>query len=174
MRDPFSLEAEHGVLGAMLLRNELIDVLSAELTPEDFYWPENGDLYRAILALHSDSQPADIVTVGEFLGDRYQVQTTDGVITGLAYIGQIIQNTPSVANAGTYSRIVRERAVDRALAAAGSPPPAGSTRGAACDAGPGPAVERRSVRGDRAGRRRDHVRVPRRGLSPGHPVPRRG
>lgn len=103
----------------MLLRNELIDVLSADLTPEDFYWPENGDLYRAILALHSDSQPADIVTVGEFLGDRYQVQTTDGVITGMAYIGQIIQNTPSVANAGTYSRIVRERAVDRALAAAG-------------------------------------------------------
>ena len=48
MRDPFSLEAEHGVLGAMLLRNELIDVLSAELTPEDFYWPENGDLYRAM------------------------------------------------------------------------------------------------------------------------------
>lgn len=120
MRDPFSLEAEHGVLGAMLLRNELIDVLSAELTPEDFYWPENGDLYRAILALHSDSQPADIVTVGEFLGDRYQVQTTDGVITGMAYIGQIIRNTPSVANAGTYSRIVRERAVDRALAAAGT------------------------------------------------------
>ncbi|HCE6855194.1 replicative DNA helicase [Pseudomonas aeruginosa] len=119
MRDPFSLEAEHGVLGAMLLRNELIDVLSSDLTPEDFYWPENGDLYRAILALHSDSQPADIVTVGEFLGDRYQVQTTDGVITGMAYIGQIIQNTPSVANAGTYSRIVRERAVDRALAAAG-------------------------------------------------------
>ena len=83
MRDPFSLEAEHGVLGAMLLRNELIDVLSADLTPEDFYWSENGDLYRAILALHSDSQPADIVTVGEFLGDRYQVQTTDGMITGL-------------------------------------------------------------------------------------------
>ena len=31
MRDPYSLEAEHGVLGAMFLRPELIDLLSADL-----------------------------------------------------------------------------------------------------------------------------------------------
>lgn len=32
MRDPYSLEAEHGVLGAMMQRPELIDVLADELT----------------------------------------------------------------------------------------------------------------------------------------------
>ncbi|MFD2073840.1 DnaB-like helicase N-terminal domain-containing protein, partial [Azotobacter chroococcum] len=37
MRDPYSLEAENGVLGAMIKRPELIDVLSADLSAEDFY-----------------------------------------------------------------------------------------------------------------------------------------
>ena len=38
MRDPYSVEAEHGVLGAMFLRPELIDILSADLAVGDFYY----------------------------------------------------------------------------------------------------------------------------------------
>ncbi|MCD2776335.1 DnaB-like helicase N-terminal domain-containing protein, partial [Pseudomonas aeruginosa] len=34
MVDPYSLEAEDGVLGAMMQGPELIDVLADELTPE--------------------------------------------------------------------------------------------------------------------------------------------
>ncbi len=40
MRDPYSLEAEHGLLGAMLQRPELIETLSDDITPESFYFPE--------------------------------------------------------------------------------------------------------------------------------------
>ncbi|MGV2465087.1 UNVERIFIED_CONTAM: DnaB-like helicase N-terminal domain-containing protein, partial [Pseudomonas aeruginosa] len=43
MRDPYSLEAEHGVLGAMMQRPELIDVLADELTPESFYFADNAE-----------------------------------------------------------------------------------------------------------------------------------
>ena len=38
MRDPYSVEAEHGVLGAMFLRPEFIDILSADLAVGDFYY----------------------------------------------------------------------------------------------------------------------------------------
>jgi replicative DNA helicase len=38
----------------------------------------------------------------------------------LAYCGEIVHNTPSVASAGTYAGIVRERAIDRALYDLGS------------------------------------------------------
>ncbi|WP_279631007.1 DnaB-like helicase N-terminal domain-containing protein, partial [Pseudomonas aeruginosa] len=47
MRDPYSLEAEHGVLGAMMQRPELIDVLADELTPESFYFADNAEVFRA-------------------------------------------------------------------------------------------------------------------------------
>ncbi|GAB3479420.1 replicative DNA helicase [Azotobacter salinestris] len=116
MRDPFSLEAEHGALGAMLLRNELIDVLSAELTAEDFYWPENGDLYRGILALHGEGKPVDAVTLGDYLGT---VVTENGPESALYLAGLIAKNVPSAANGMTYAETVRQRAVDRSLISAG-------------------------------------------------------
>lgn len=52
-REPYSLEAEHGLLGAMLQRPELIDTLSDDLMPAAFYFHENAEVYRAIVALRA-------------------------------------------------------------------------------------------------------------------------
>ncbi|KAA8692039.1 DNA helicase [Pseudomonas caricapapayae] len=114
MRDPYSLEAEHSVLGAMLLRQELIDVLSADLAVDDFYFEDNAAIYRGILALHGDNKPVDCVTVGVFLHEL-----ADGV-SALAYASEIARNTPSVANASSYAATVRERSLDRAMIQLGS------------------------------------------------------
>ncbi|MEE4461051.1 replicative DNA helicase [Azotobacter chroococcum] len=109
MRDPYSLEAENGVLGAMIKRPELIDVLSADLSAEDFYWPEHADVFRAILGLVAAGQPVDVLTVGDAL-----TSVPEGH-TGLSFAGEIVHNTPSVANAGRYAEIVKERSLDRSL-----------------------------------------------------------
>lgn len=109
MRDPYSLEAEHSVLGAMLLRPELIDLLSADLAVDDFYFADNADIYRGILALHSENKAVDAVTVGSYLGEL-----SEGV-SAIAYAADIARNTPSVANADSYAATVRERSLDRAM-----------------------------------------------------------
>ena len=109
MRDPYSLEAEHGVLGAMMQRPELIDVLSADLRAEDFHFADNAEVYRGILALQSAGKMVDFLTVAE------QVQTLPSGALVLAYCADIVKNTPSVANAKAYAEIVRERSMDRAL-----------------------------------------------------------
>lgn len=109
MRDPYSLESEQSVLGAMMLRPELIDLLSADLSAEDFNFADNAEIYRAILALQSDSKPADAVTIGAYLGDLASGSSA------LAYAAEITKNTPSVANAHAYAETIRERSLDRAL-----------------------------------------------------------
>ncbi|SFQ46384.1 replicative DNA helicase [Geopseudomonas sagittaria] len=109
MRDPYSLEAEHSVLGAMIKRPELIDVLSADLAAEDFYWPENADLFRTILGVAAANQPIDALTVGESFRSAPEGHS------GISYVGELVKNTPSTANAGRYAEIVRERSLDRAL-----------------------------------------------------------
>lgn len=113
MRDPYSLEAEHGVLGAMMLRPELIDVIGADLTAEDFYYADNAELYRAIHALNGESKPVDPVTVGIYIGEL------PSGTNGIFYAGDIVKNTPSAANASTYAETVRERSLDRALITCG-------------------------------------------------------
>lgn len=109
MRDPYSLESEHGVLGAMMLRPELIDTLAADLAAEDFYWPEHSAIYRAIIDLSAAGKGVDFLTVAERIGEFEDGRSV------LAYTGEIVKNTPSVANAATYAATVRERSLDRAL-----------------------------------------------------------
>lgn len=111
MRDPYSLEAEHGVLGAMFLRPELIDLLSADLAVEDFYYEDNAAIYRGILDLHGAGQPVDIVTIGARVGELPCGSPA------FAYAAEIARNTPSVANAASYAGTVRERSLDRSLIA---------------------------------------------------------
>ncbi|WP_405120719.1 replicative DNA helicase [Pseudomonas leptonychotis] len=106
MRDPYSLEAEHGVLGAMLIKPELIDMLSADLAEADFYWEDNRETYRAILSLRAENKAVDYLTVAERMG------------ANMAYTAELHRNTPSAANADEYARIVKARSLDRALIAA--------------------------------------------------------
>lgn len=109
MRDPYSAEAEHSLLGAMLQRPELIDVLSDDLSAESFYFADNADVYRGIMAVRAAGSAVDFLTVA----DRIGVLTSGD--DALAYCAEIVKNTPSVANAASYAGIVRERAIERAL-----------------------------------------------------------
>lgn len=109
MRELYSIEAEHGVLGAMMQRPELIDVLSADLKASDFYLPENEAVFRAIQTLQADSKPVDFLTVAEKIGTL-----PDGTLA-LGFTGELVHNVPSVANANEYSQIVKARSIDRAL-----------------------------------------------------------
>lgn len=114
MRDPFSLEAEHAVLGAMFKRPELIDSLSSDLSEDDFYYADNRQIFKAIMALNAGRAMVDVLTVAT------QVGRLDSDTPVLEYCHAIWNNTPSVANAEAYARIVKERAIDRQLLAAAS------------------------------------------------------
>lgn len=108
-REPYSQEAEQGVLGAMLIRPELIDILAADLKPDDFFFAYNRVVFKAILQLQAESKPVDIVTVAEVIGEMPNGDSP------LAYCAELHKNTPSAANAKAYAAIVLERATDRSL-----------------------------------------------------------
>lgn len=109
MRDPYSLEAEHGLLGALINKPELIDLLSADLKSTDFHWPQNAEIYRAILALASERKHIDYITIADSIG------TMDDGESAMVYCAEISVNTPSTANAQSYANVIRERAIDRQL-----------------------------------------------------------
>lgn len=113
-RDPYSQEAEQGLLGAMLIKPELIDILSSDIKESDFYFSDNRDVFKAIMALKSDGGSVDFLTVADRVG---LLANGDNA---LGYTGELYRNTPSVANAKAYAGIVLERSIDRALYLAGS------------------------------------------------------
>lgn len=109
---PYSLEAEQGVIGAMLLKPELIDILAADIKATDFFFAPNRELFAGILALKSRNAGVDVLTLSNEVG---ALSNGD---SALGYASEIYRNVPSAANAKAYAHIIASRSVDRALLAA--------------------------------------------------------
>ncbi|MDR2678775.1 MAG: replicative DNA helicase, partial [Zoogloeaceae bacterium] len=110
---PHSIEAEQSVLGGLLLDNAAWDRIGDLVTDLDFYRDEHRRIYRQIARLLEKGKPADAVTVAEALDAAGESEHTGG----LAYLGELANNTPSAANIRRYAEIVHERAILRQLVA---------------------------------------------------------
>lgn len=57
------LDLERAVLGAVLLDNEVLPVVTAHLSAADFHHPIHALLFESMLALNTRSQPIDALTL---------------------------------------------------------------------------------------------------------------
>jgi replicative DNA helicase len=110
-RPPHSLEAEQSIVGGLMLDNQAWDKISSKLCEADFYRTEHRILYRAIAALAKKDQPFDVVTLLDALKSHNELDDAGGE----AYLFELANNTPSVANVMAYADIVREKSVQRQL-----------------------------------------------------------
>ena len=110
---PQSLEAEQSVLGSILIDSWCITEVVGILRPEDFYLQQNREIYETIYTMFNFSQTIDPVTVLDKMRELgvYHDNSRD-------YILQLMQITPTAANAQRYANIVRDKAMLRGLAAA--------------------------------------------------------
>lgn len=111
-RDLHSLEAEHGVLGALFMGaaqsdQALVDQIVEKLTTDDFYFDDNAALFQTIADLHAEGVPVDPVTVAQVR------PALPSEVKTLEYAFSIHRNVPSTANWKTYCRHLRERSTLR-------------------------------------------------------------
>lgn len=110
-RPPHSIEAEQAILGGLMLDNGVWDKIGHKLCEADFYQTSHRILFNACTSLVSKNQPFDVVTVLEWLKNTSQLDD----VGGEAYLFELANNTPSVANVNAYADIVREKSVQRQL-----------------------------------------------------------
>lgn len=108
---PHSAESEHAVLGALLMDNDLWDQIGDVITGKDFYRGAHRKLYEVIEGLIGTGQQADLVTVAEALRGENRLDE----VGGNQYIATLAERSIGGANIRKYARIVREKALLRAL-----------------------------------------------------------
>ena len=113
---PQAIEAEQSVLGGLMLDNQRFDDVVDIVNAEDFYTHTHQVIFDAIISIQADNKPVDLVTVRELLDKREKLET----VGGLAYLDQLVRNTPSTANLVTYANIIRDRSILRQLINAGN------------------------------------------------------
>ena len=110
---PHSPEAEQAVLGSMLIDADCVKDVMDKLQPEDFYLRQNREIFETIYTMFIYSKPIDGVTVaGEMEKNGLYTDTTR------SYLLQLMEVTPTSANVMEYVRIVRDKALQRAVALA--------------------------------------------------------
>ena len=108
---PQNLEAEQGVLGSILLDNDVLHDVVGQLIVDDFYRDAHQILYRAIRDLYDLGKAIDAITLADELNRRDQLKA----IGGEDYLAEVIGSVPHAANAKFYAQIVRQKSVSRQL-----------------------------------------------------------
>src|SRR5690606_3767591 len=95
--------------GGLMLDNDAWERVADQVSDSDFYRHDHRLIFRAVHALAERNMPFDVVTPSEQLDKAGHLSQ----VGGLAYLGELAKNTPSVANIKAYAGIIRGRATLR-------------------------------------------------------------
>ena len=100
-----ALEAEQAVLGSILLDGSCLARIRGQLTAGDFALEADRQVYEGALALAERGDEVDAVALRALLGDRVPAE----------YLLELMEYTPTAANAELYAGLTRQASVLREL-----------------------------------------------------------
>lgn len=114
-QSPQDLDAERWVLGSCFIDCDKLDDVALILKPEDFFANENATIFEAMLDLREHDKRPDAPLVSRALIKSGKLDD----VGGMEYLIRVADSVPTGHNAIHYARIVRGRALLRALRVAG-------------------------------------------------------
>jgi replicative DNA helicase len=112
---PHNIEAEQGVLGAMLVNNDAFYRVSDFLKPDHFFEPIHQTIFETISAIVRAGKIATPVTLKTFL----PTDTDLGGMTVGQYLARLAAEATTIINAQDYGRTIYELAIRRQLIGVG-------------------------------------------------------
>jgi len=108
---PCNVDAEKALLGAIILKPDVMHDISVTIYPESFYADKHRVIFEAISKLFSKGNPIDTVSVVTTLKDMDQLNR----VGGASYITELIETVPAAGNAMYYATQVLNKATLRNL-----------------------------------------------------------
>lgn len=110
---PHNVEAEQALLGAALLRNDLIDTLANPLAPEHFNEPAHGRIWQAIQVIRTQGRTADPTTLRQHFASDEALMG----VGGADYLKRLVASAVTVQDSAfsDYADLVRDLCEKRTL-----------------------------------------------------------
>jgi hypothetical protein len=105
----YSIAAEGGTLGSMIVDNAVIDLVSERLIAEDFYRAEHKIIFDAIRESWKVNKTFDLIVLRDWLVSKGQLES----IGGIEYLQEVANSVPSSASWDYYADSVREHSILR-------------------------------------------------------------
>ena len=108
---PHNIVAEQSVIGSMIMDKDAIIVAAEIIIKEDFYDQRYGVLFDAMISLHNEGSPTDLIT----LQNKLSEMDVPSNVSSLEFIRDLIASVPTSANVRYYANIVKEKSVLRQM-----------------------------------------------------------
>lgn len=109
---PQNIEAEHLVLGSILIKGDLINRLSGNLSSKDFDKEAHTIIFDAMVQMYQGGIPIDVVTIFDYMkSDGHLLEE----VGGSSYLTYLMELVPTTANVDYYAKLVAEASKDRAF-----------------------------------------------------------
>ena len=108
---PNNLEAEQALLGALLVNNEAIHLVTSFLESQHFYLPVHGRIYDAVMQMVGRREIANPVTLKTFFENDEALEEAGGG----QYLARLAGSAVTVINAEHYGRAIHDLHVRRQL-----------------------------------------------------------
>ncbi|MBQ9599892.1 MAG: replicative DNA helicase, partial [Clostridia bacterium] len=108
---PYSQEAELAVIGSALYNSSSVAESAEIVKSSDFYFPQNREIYAAILELFNQNEAIDFITVSEVLSKKDKLEA----VGGMEYLKTAAENVPTTRHVGYYSQIIKDKSTLRSL-----------------------------------------------------------
>lgn len=108
---PNNIEAERSVLGAVLLDNSALLRAREHVQEEDFFLHQHRLIFCQMIELHDKGVAIELVTLTEDLHKNSELEAAGGS----PFIASLADGMPKVSNIEHYAKIVKEKALLRAL-----------------------------------------------------------
>ncbi len=108
---PHNIEAEHSVLGSLMIDKDSIIKIADFLKVGDFYKDNHNLIYQTMLELYEKREPIDILSVSNKLEEKKEMEK----IGGAGYLATLINSVPSSSHIVHYAKVVQKKALLRRL-----------------------------------------------------------
>ena len=108
---PQNLEAEHSLLGCLLLDKDAIVKVVDFLQPRDFYKKDCREIYKAIVDVFEKGDPVDLLSVSTRLKEKNLLEE----IGGNSRLTDLVNSVPTATHVLSYAKIVQRKRILRDL-----------------------------------------------------------
>jgi len=108
---PNNIDAERALLGAIILKPDVMHDISVTVFPESFYAEKHRAIYEALYQIFLKGDPIDVVSLTNKLKSSKSLER----VGGASYITELIETVPAAGNAVYYGGLVQSKSVLRGL-----------------------------------------------------------
>ena len=108
---PHNFLAEKMILSSLLISSEAIEITLRTISVETFYFKNHQEIFKAIIFMHQNKIPIDILTLTTFLQDNGLLKRIGGIKVLIELINQI----PNLVYLEEYLRLVKDKFLRRSL-----------------------------------------------------------